>query len=279
MAQEIDIFHLLEESFPGVTATLRRCAELGFPEEYRPFILEDRGKLVSHVGYHEYPIWTYGRRRAFGALTAICTEAHHRGQGLATALIQQAMAWAQDRGVEGVVLFSEIPQFYTRASFRVIQEYRFRLPFRSTGGSRQLSPLVSPRDDELFARCIRNRSPLSEVVWVEDFGQMACFSALFGSDPAYKLLAYSPHLDVILSLKMEGRSLHLLDIIGARIPSLQEILDHIPTEVEEIFFYFPPDKLTRDALPEPHLIDGNHLMVRGAWPSTEPFMVPLLSRT
>lgn len=44
--------------------------------------------------------------------------------------------------------------------------------------------------------------------------------------------------------------MHLFDIIANQIPSLDEILDHLPTDIEGIYFYFSPDRLINAAVSE-----------------------------
>ena len=61
-------------------------------------------------------------------------------------------------------------------------------------------------------------------------------------------------------------------------PTLDVILSHLPTAIEEIYFYFSPDRFTDKATPEPYLYDKGHLMIHGTWPAVHPFMIAPLSR-
>ena len=135
--------NLLEESFPGIKANILRCQVLGFPWSSRPFIKEDRGEILSHVGVMEYPLLLDGRQVVVAALHAICTKATHRGQGFASELIQEALKWAKER-YEFVILFTGIPEFYEKLSFHYIQEYRFHLRCEHSKVSHSLAPLMSP---------------------------------------------------------------------------------------------------------------------------------------
>jgi hypothetical protein len=60
-----------------------------------------------------------------------------------------------------------------------------------------------------------------------------------------------PTINGVLSYLLEGKTLHLFDIIATKIPSIDVILDHMPTEIDEIYFYFSPDLLTSAATAEP----------------------------
>lgn len=72
--------NLLEESFPGMKSNILRCETLGFPWASRPFFKDERGEIVSHVGFLEYPMLIEDKWYKAAALHAICTTSTHRGQ-------------------------------------------------------------------------------------------------------------------------------------------------------------------------------------------------------
>ncbi len=275
---------LLEESFPGITANIMRCETLGFPWASIPFLKQDKsGESVSHVGFIEYPMVVAGRQYKAGALHAICTKETHRNQGLASELIHEALVWAKER-YEFVVLFTEIPEFYERLSFCRIQEYRFHLACKHPQGSRQVLPLTSPHDNDLFIRCFRERAAVSNHLWIKDNGAIASFNTLFATYPTYWSLYYCPSIDGVLSFQVRDKTLHLFDVVASSIPSLEVILDHIPSPIEEIYFYFSPDLRIDAANLEPLVCDNTisdfsgYLMVHGNWPAVKQFMISPLSR-
>lgn len=277
MFEKRSFSNLLEESFPGMKANMIRCEILGYPWASRPFIKEEKNEVFCHVGLLEYPMLIEGCWHKVAALHAICTKVAHRGRGLASELIQQALKWAQNR-YEFVILFTEIPNFYKKLSFSYIQEYRFRLACRCPKGSQSLKPVIFPKDNALFLRSFQDQAPVSNHLWVKDNGTIASFNTLFGTYPTYWSLYYSPSIKGIISFQLQDKTMHLFDIIASKIPSLDIILDHVPTEIDEIYFYFPPDRLTNDATFEPYLYDHGHLMVHGNWPNIKPFMISPLSR-
>jgi GNAT superfamily N-acetyltransferase len=269
--------NLLDDCFPGIKSNIDRCEKLGFPWKSKPFFKRGKDGVVAHVGCLDYPLFIEGRWHHAGALHAICTQAAHRGQGLASELIREALKWAESQ-YELVILFTEIPEFYERLSFQRIQEYRFHLTYKRPKGSLSLAPLTFPKENPLFIKCYQNRAPLSNAVWVKDNGAIASFNALFATYPTYWSLLYSPSINGIISFEIENKTLHLFDVICETIPSLDTLLDHMPSAIDEIYFYFSPDRLTNDASPEPYLFDSGHFLVHGNWPGTSPFMVAPLSR-
>ncbi|MFA6915830.1 MAG: GNAT family N-acetyltransferase [Parachlamydiales bacterium] len=243
----------------------------------RLFLKEVNGEVVSHSVFFECPILVEGQWHKMGALHAICTQSAHREQGLASQLIQEALIWAKDR-CDFIILFTEIPKFYERLSFHSIQEYRLHLPYKRSKGSAFLRPVISPNDDALFLRCFQEREPVSNHLWVKDNGAIASFNTLFTTFPTYWSLYYSPAINGFISYLIEDKTFHLLDIVAAKMPSLDLILDHLPAAIEEIYFYFSPDRFTDAAVPEPYLYDKGHLMIYGPWSNTKPFMISPLSR-
>lgn len=274
---EKNYLNLLEDSFPGMKINIERCETLGFRWESRPFLKEEKGEIVSHVGLLDYPIFIEGQNYRAAALHAICTKDTHRGKGLASELIQEALAWAKDF-YEFVVLFSEIPNFYEKLSFHYIQESRFYFACRRSKGSQSLRPLIFPKDNALFRESFRERVPITNHLWNKDNGGIASFNTLFATYPVYWSLYYSPSINGILSFLVKDKMLHLFDIIAHKIPSLDLILDHLPSGIEGIYFYFSPDCLTNAAVYEPYLYDKGHLMISGNWPKVKPFMISPLSR-
>lgn len=269
---------LLEESFPGIQNNIIRWEGLGFSwESSKLFIKEDRGEVLSHVALMEYPMLIEGQWHRIGALHGICTQVAHQGQGLASKLIQEALEQAIER-CEAVLLFTDIPAFYERLSFRQTQEYRFHLSFPHSKGSKPLQPVIAPQDNDLFLRCFRERVPLSNRLWVKDNGSIASFNAFFATYPNYWSLYYCQAIDGLISYEVKNKTLHLYDIVANKIPSLNLILEHLPTAIDDIYFYFSPELLSDQATPEPYLYDNGHLMVHGSWQLTHPFMMPPLSR-
>jgi hypothetical protein len=82
----------------------------------------------------------------------------------------------------------------------------------------------------------------------------------------------------IISYELKGKTLHLYDVIASSIPSLDAILEHLPEAIDDIYFYFSPDRFTDAAIPESYLYDNGHFLVHGKWPCTKSFMIAPLSR-
>lgn len=271
--------NLLEEAFPGIKTRIVRYENLGFSwGSGRIFTKEENDAVLSYVGFFECSILINGKRQKAGALHAICTKTTHRGRGYASELIREAMQWSE-KHCDFTILFTDLSDFYQKLSFRNVPEHRFHLPCRHTKGRQALRPVVSPADDSLFLRCFREREPLSHRVWIEDDGRIALFNMLYAASyPAYWSLHYSQQMDGFISFQLENRTLHLFDVVACKLPALESILDHFSEPIDDIYFYFSPDRLSGDAMPEPFKYDDGYLMVHGAFPCDQLFMISPLSR-
>lgn len=285
MTTEKPYVNLLEEAFPGIRSTITRCRNLGFSWQAlgfsgnggHVFVKERDGNIASHVAVLDCRVLLDEKWHRMAALHAVCTKKNYQGQGLASELVFEALQWAKSH-FEFQILFTEIPSFYERLDFAAVQEHRFSLKQSFPKGGRFLAAMASPKDDSLFLRCFKDRRPLSHHFWVEDRGEIASFTTLFGTYPTYWSLYYSEDFDGLVSWYFEGDTLHILDIVADILPSFELIMEHLPQQVNEIYFYFPTDRLGITTTAEPYLYDKGHLMVQGVLPTTEPFMIAPLSR-
>lgn len=274
--------NLLEESFPGIKSTIARCEALGFSFESlcgRVFFREKDGEVVSHVGALACRVLIDKKWHKMIGLHAVCTKKNLQGQGFASALTLEVLQWAKTNS-DFQILFTDIPSFYERLGFAFRQEHRFALKKSFPKGSKVFSALAAPKDDDLFLRCFREREPLSQRFWIEDRGEIASFTTLFGKGlyPSYWSLYYCPEFDGFLSWFFEDKTLHLLDVVAAKLPTFEQIIEYLPQDINDVYFYFPPDRLGIETKAESHLYDKGHLMVHGLLPLKDPFMIAPLSR-
>jgi GNAT superfamily N-acetyltransferase len=279
MNNQSSYLNLLEESFPGIKNQIIRYENLGFSwgGSGRIFTKEERGIIVSHVGFFECPIIIESTYRRMGALHAICTKATHRGKGYASELIREALQWAEQR-CEFTILFTDIPDFYKKFSFQCVPEHRFHLSCNHTKGGKALRTVTSPADDHLFLRCFCEREPISHQLWIEDNGRIASFNMFYATYPVYWSLHYSPWIDGFISFRLENRTLHLFDVIARQLPTLELILEHFSAPIDSIYFYFPPDRFSDLTILEPFRYDDGYLMIHGLFSCVKPFMISPLSR-
>src|SRR5262245_9520682 len=93
------LFDLLEETFPGVDAARARAQEFGATWESvsTPFVVEERGRILSHVGLLSIPLVIDGRRVVVGGVHGVATRAELRRRGLYRSLMERLLPHADAR--------------------------------------------------------------------------------------------------------------------------------------------------------------------------------------
>jgi hypothetical protein len=93
-------------------------------------------------------------------------------------------------------------------------------------------------------------------------------------------LRYAADLDVIVCCELDGSRLKLFDVVGPCLCPLADIVNRIPQRIEEVEFYFSPDRFEVQTRAVSHLFAGDsHLMVRGSFDAEgEAFMIPRSAR-
>jgi hypothetical protein len=75
------------------------------------------------------------------------------------------------------------------------------------------------------------------------------------------------------------REATLLDVVAKTLPSIDQLMSALAYDIDEIVFYFSPDRFAVEARTEPHRYDGDDYMVRGPFAiEGKPFMVPRSAR-
>lgn len=91
-------------------------------------IAEVDGKIVSHVWVAERPVFYRGQTVIpMGGIGGVGTLPEYRGRGLATLLLEDAIAYMERKGQPISMLFTGINPFYARLGWADFPEWRFRL--------------------------------------------------------------------------------------------------------------------------------------------------------
>jgi hypothetical protein len=274
------LFDLLDEVFPGLRRAKEEGARLGASWESvsTPFVLEEGGRVIAHVGLIGLPLLVMGRAVTVGSVHAVATLADRRRQGLCRKLMEEMFAHAEGR-YDTLILTTENPEVYAPFGFRVLQEHRFTVRPRPRPGGDGLRRLDLTRaaDVSLLNRLLEARSPVSDVVGVTR--EKAVFFVNEGRRP----LHYVRDLDALLCMRREGGTLELFDLVAPEVPGLDEILDRVVPPVERVVLHFSPDKLGVASAAEPYRLDHDgesYLMVRGPFAAEgTPFTLPRSART
>lgn len=271
------VFDLLDGTFPGFGEVERACRARGvrWEECTTPFVVEDEGRVVAHVGVLEIPLVVGGREVLAGGLHSVATQLAYRGRELSRTLMQEALAHCDAR-YQTVVLTAGQPQIYERHGFRVVPEHRFLCDSPPTAGHdgwRTLD-LAASSDLELLHTLLRERAPVSSTLGV------VRELPVFTFDTARATLSYFHDLDAVVWFTVKDRTLLLHDVVARQVPPLRDILARVSGPVERVECYFVPDRLDAPFSAEPWLFDGEqYLMARGPFVEAgSPVILPRSAR-
>jgi GNAT superfamily N-acetyltransferase len=282
---------LLGRVWPALPAGVARAEALGFAwtTVSTPFVRGEDGRTVGHVGLIELPLVVAGQRRAVGAIHAVCTDPDRRGRGLGRALMAEALR-AADARYETVVLTTLIPDFYAPFGFRAVREHAFArtLPGGFRRGAEPGRALAeTPDDARLLRRLLATRAPVSERLGSLENGVVFAVALMLTWGDLSRV-RYHPALDVLTVHEVRAGTVILYDVVGAAIPSLEDLTDALGADAERIVTFFAPDRWgdgwTAEPLDEARATAHGEtwfagLMVRGPLVVTGPMMLPPLSRT
>jgi predicted N-acetyltransferase YhbS len=278
-----DLFDLLEETFPGVDAARAAAERFGAPWESvsTPFVREERGRILSHVGLLSLPLVVGGRPMVVGGVHAVATRAALRRQGLYRSVMERLLSYADAR-YQTMILTTVHPEYFEPFGFRIVPESVFLIdvePRRRSSTARKLDLAHEP-DRRLMHRLLESRAPVSERLGIgADKAVWAFYEA--GSE-----LRYSRELDLVVIAERAGRALRLYDLVGPVVPPLGAVLDAIQEPVDRVVAFFAPDRLGATWEAVPHDLEGGEtslepgirntvLMVRGPFAvSGRPLMLP-----
>jgi len=274
------VFSLLDLGFPGLPAHARALEPLGlqWDQVSTPFLSTSGDQALAHVGVLELPMVASGRDMPVGGIHAVCTHPDHRRQGHFRSAMSEALAWC-DKRYAAVMLIAGDPEIYEPFGFHVVKESRFVAQARRCAKApdkrkRRRLDLHQPGDLRLLHRLLDERAPVSRRLGVKRGHGVFLFNQ------ATKPMWYAEDLDAILCLAVGEGVLRVHDLVAARIPTLQEVIDPMQEPFDRVEVYFAPDQLGASLSPEPHAVDQDGLlMVRGELPPRQAeVMLPYTAR-
>jgi len=273
------VFELLDTWIPALSGERRGAERLRgrWEDCSTPFVRERDGRVISHVGLLETTVACGETEILTGGVHAVCTLAAFRRQGLYRTLIEEVLTYCDERYTL-VKLSTAHPEYYEPFDFRVVSEHRFRVAVASRGGRRGFRELDRDSENDLdtLDRVLSERVPVSRVFAVARDDQVFKFNA--SQEP----LHYCEALDLIALMTVDGTTLEVHDVLAARMPDLDTLLAEIEAPIDEVIFYFRPDRLGVDGTPERFRFDGDVLMLRGDCPedgqTPRELMLPPMAR-
>ncbi len=236
---------------------------------YRPFSYFRKGEVVANVCVYLLDAIIDGRETRLAQISAVGTLPHWRAQGLNRRLLEAGLEWARGKH-EGVFLFGTegaIP-FYERCGFRAHPEFIEQMPSPGTARRPGLRKLDCTRleDRETIYECARRRAPISRRFAVLN-AKLLMFHALHAlRDHVYEI----PELECVVFYKREKRCLQVLDLVAARVLTLDQLYPYLAAEDDQLVeFHFSSDRMGVEGtrlVPWPQ----DNCFVKGSFPLERP---------
>ena len=245
-------------------------------DAYTPFSFFQGDSVVASVCIYLLDAVIDGEPTHVAQISGVGTLPEWRRKGLNRQLTDVGLEWAKDRH-DGVFLFADtdaIP-FYQKCGFRPIDEYVEIVkvtPVPNLGGAVKLDPGNKHELDRIYEYATQ-RTPVSDTFSVLN-AKLVMFHVLYGlSHHVYEI----PDLGCLVFYRREKDCLSIFDIVGERIPRLEELYPYIAGEDDRfIEFHFHTDKLGLDVIKTRPIL-GNNPFVNGAFPVDKP-VFPYTSR-
>jgi predicted N-acetyltransferase YhbS len=233
---------LLEDTF-GIDVTA--MDRLGGPDPTSmPFAWFDaEDTCIANITAFSLPLVINGSFVRAAGLQSGAVRPSHRGQGLYRDVMQAALEHCDGEGFEAVALLTDKPGLYGRHGFRTLAQHRFRGPAPTGGRAGPVRRLGIENDADvtLLHRLLEGRRPVSDRFAPLRQLEMFLFNASMMPDLRLDLME-ADNAVIAWQTGQDG-SFELLDVVGANIPRLADILAGLRIVPSRVTTYFAPDHL------------------------------------
>lgn len=203
------------------------------------------GRCVANFSAFSMPLEINGRRVNAAGLQSGAVLPEHRGQGLFRDLVHRTISRCDERGYEAIVLYTDKPGLYEPYGFVTVPEHRFVGPAPTPGPSEpsnRILGLQTSDDLALMQGLLATRTPVSHRFAVSGQAKMFLLSTVLVENVT---VSYLDRFDAAVAWQIgEDGAFELLDVVGAEIPSLSDILQALGIRPERVVTHFAPDRLT-----------------------------------
>ena len=243
---------------------------------YTPFSFFDGEKVVASVCVYLLDAVVNGEDTRLAQVSGVGTLPEWRRRGLNRQLTDVALDWARGKH-DGVFLFAntEAIPFYNKCGFSPIDEFVESIdvaPISNRGGSVRLDSGNGQELNRIYEYATQ-RTPVSDRFSVLN-AKLLMFHVLYIlRDCIYEI----PDLDCLVFFKRACGTLTVYDIVGERIPRLEEFYPYVADADDRVIeFHFNTDKLGLEKVGTRPLL-GNNPFIKGAFPIERP-VFPFTSR-
>lgn len=193
----------------------------------RYLLLRSANEIVASLKFYSICISSRGQIYNFAGLGAIYTMAEHRRLGFGAMLVKSAIELAQEKQLDGLLLFSDIdPEFYSALGFFDLGGYNFEL---DTGNTTNFNSFTTALKQEhvtslsrSYNRWLSRRSygcPRSDLFWTYKVARENYFHNFSEKEwPGLQLLTLrSPNeqFDSYGLIEASSTTLRVLEVVGS----------------------------------------------------------------
>jgi predicted N-acetyltransferase YhbS len=277
------IFALFDPVWGDLSQRIELAAALGahWTDVSTPFVALAGDEVVAHVGVIAIPLVLDGTRTTVAGIHGVGTHPAHRGRGHIRRLLDEALAFCDER-FEAAQLTTSVPEVFRPHGFRSIPQHRFEVAVPAAREGAGMTGLhhTNAADVTLLWRLLQTRAPVSSRLGVVEPGWLFVIDEIFAQRNLERV-HYIPELDAAVVLEIDGPMVRLYDLVAPRLPRLDAVLRRLPAGVQRAELYFTPDALDgAEVLSVEPAWPEDHVMVRGPYAperSGLPFILPALA--
>lgn len=236
---------------------------------------DTEGTCIANISAFALPLVIEGIFVRAAGLQSGAVRPSHRGQGLYRDVMEAALEHCDAEGFEAVLLLTDKPTLYERHGFRTLAQHRFigPAPMDGRAGAVRRLDIENDADITLLRRLLEGRRPVSDRFAPLRQKEMFLFNASLMPDLRLDLMEEDNA--VIAWHTGDDGSFELLDVVGARIPGLADIVASLRVATSPVVVHFASDHL---AWAGEAVADAGDLvlMLRSAngHPPQQPFALP-----
>jgi predicted acetyltransferase len=276
----------------------RQLDKAPWPHGWRAQVVELDGRLAGHLKVLDYRQFFGGRAVPMGGVASVAVDPYARGRGVATALLDAAIADMREQGQSVSALFASAPALYRSADWEQVGGY-----LRTTVTPEQLAALPKPAARRELRPALEADLPALQAAYLALASTMDGMldRATASFDPAQVLgfdivdLAPGPDgpLGYLTAQRPVGDRLTVYDLVAADQDTLRTLLRQLGSwagQIKEVSLRILDPAMRDLVLPQPlqHVVTNHPWMLRvvdlpaavaaRGWPAAEllrPFAVDI----
>lgn len=233
---------LIDSIFPGIKSVATTGMKYGarWDKVSSPFIIENNGELIAHIGIIPFNLMLNQKTQHVAAIHGICVKEEFRGKGLFKQLMQEALKYIVNN-FDAAILFTDKPDLYKPYHFSVLPEYDFilNLPdINKIDSNLRILSLENVNDLKVIQDLLSDHLPLSNQMGLVNE------TTIFILDNLNKKISFSSKFNVIIVYEITNNILYVKDILTKQQYRLSDIIELIPENFDKIILQFCPDKFS-----------------------------------